>query len=80
MILDMMQVSAECRGQGVGRRLFNIGMEEARKAGAEVLYISACSSQEMIVFYKAMGAQLTDNSIKEIAEDEPADLQMVCYV
>ena len=80
MILDMMQVSAACRGQGIGRKLFNAGKEEARKAGAEALYISACSSEETIAFYKAMGAELTDCPIKEIAEEEPYDLQMICYV
>lgn len=80
MILDTMQVSAICRGQGLGRKLFDLGKEEARKAGAEALYISACSSEETIAFYKAMGAELTDCPIKEIADDEPYDLQMVCYV
>ena len=80
MILDLMQVSATYRGQGIGRKLFDVGKEEARKAGAEALYISACSSEETIAFYKAMGAKLTDCPIKEIAEDEPYDLQMVCYV
>lgn len=79
MILDMMQVSAACRGQGIGRKLFDAGKEEARKAGAEALYISACSSEETIAFYKAMGAELADCPIKEIAE-EPYDLQMICYV
>ena len=80
MILDMMQVSAACRGQGIGRKLFDSGKEEARKAGAKALYISACSSEETIAFYKAMGAELADCPIKEIAEDEPYDLQMICYV
>ena len=80
MILDLMQVSAACRGQGIGRKLFDIGKEEARKAGAKALYISACSSEETIAFYKAMGAKLTDCPIKEIAEDEPYDLQMICCV
>ena len=80
MILDMMHVSAACRGQGIGRRLFDVGKEEARKVGAEALYISACSSEETIAFYKAMGAKMTDCPIKEIAEDEPYDVQMVCYV
>ena len=79
MILDMMQVSAEYRGMGIGRRLFCKGKEEALKAGAEALYISACSSEETIAFYKAMGSRLTDRPIKRIAEDEPFDLQMVCY-
>ena len=80
MILDMMQVSAACRGQGIGRKLFDMGKKEARKVGANALYISACSSEETIAFYKAMGAELADCPIKEIAEDEPYDLQMICYV
>ena len=80
MILDMMQVSASYRGRGIGRKLFDEGKKEARKAGAEALYISACSSEETIVFYKAMGAELTDCPIKEIAESEPYDLQMICSV
>lgn len=80
MILDMMQVSSECRGKGVGRQLFEVGKEEARKAGAEALYISACSSEETIAFYRAMGSDLASNPIKEIAEEEPFDLQMICPV
>ena len=80
MILDLMQVSATYRGQGIGRKLFDIGKDEARKAGAQALYISACSSEETIAFYKAMGAKMTDCPIKEIEEDEPYDVQMVCYV
>ena len=67
-------------GWGIGRKLFDEGKKEARKAGAEALYISACSSEETIVFYKAMGAELTDCPIKEIAESEPYDLQMICSV
>ena len=80
MILDMMHVSAECRGKGLGRKLFEMGKQEAKKNGAKALYISACSSEETIAFYTAMGAKLTDDPIREIADDEPYDLQMVCAV
>ena len=80
MILDMMHVSSEYRGQGIGRRLFEAGKEEARKKGAEALYISACSSEETIAFYRAMGSDLASHPIKEIAEEEPFDLQMICPV
>ena len=76
MILDMMHVSAEYRGKGIGRRLFELGKKEARKSGAKALYISACSSEETIAFYIAMGAKLTDEPIKEMADEEPFDLQM----
>lgn len=80
MILDLMQVSAVYRGMGIDRILFSLGKEEAKKAGAKGLYISACSSEETIAFYKAMGAVLTNEPIHEIADDEPYDLQMVCIV
>ena len=80
MILDMLHVSNEFREQGIGKRLFEIGIEEARKTGAEALYISACSSEETIAFYRAMGSDLASNPIKEIAEKEPFDLQMICPV
>ena len=80
MILDMMHTSAEYRGKGLGRKLFELGKDAARKAGAKALYISACFSEETIAFYKAMGAVVTKDTIKEIEEDEPCDLQMSCKV
>lgn len=80
MILDLMQVSAEYRGKGIGRQLFECGRSEAERAGARALYISACSSEETVAFYKAMGAEITDTPISEIADDEPFDIQMVCPI
>lgn len=80
MILDMMHVSATYRGMGIGKKLFNIGKEEAKNVGAKALYISACSSEETIAFYKAMGAELCKHPIQEIADDEPYDLQMILYL
>jgi N-acetylglutamate synthase-like GNAT family acetyltransferase len=65
---------------GIGRKLFEKGKQNAKKAGAKALYISACSSEETIAFYKAMGAKLTENPIREIADEEPCDLQMICIV
>ena len=60
-----------------GRSLFEKGIEEARKVQAKALYISACSSEETIAFYKTMGSQLTNNPIKEMVDNEPFDLQMI---
>lgn len=80
MILDMLHVSSDFREQGIGKKLFEIGIEEAKKVGAKALYISACSSEETIAFYKKMGCILTNNPIKEIVEKEPFDLQMICSV
>lgn len=52
IILDMMHTSAEYRGKGLGRKLFELGK----------------------------GAAVTKNTIKEMEEDEPCDLQMSCKV
>lgn len=80
MILDLIQVDTDFRGQGIGRRLWEKAVEEARLSGAKELYISACPSEETIRFYKAMGAEVTDSPIIAIAKDEPDDLQMVCPI
>ncbi len=76
MILDVIQVDKNFRGKGIGRILWEKAVEEARSNGARELYISACPSEETIHFYKAMGADVTDNPIEAIANDEPDDLQL----
>ena len=80
MILDVIQVTEAFRGHGIGRKLFEKGMEEAYEAGVKGLYISACPSEETIAFYRAMGAVPADPPIRKFAEEEPFDLQMVCNV
>lgn len=77
LVLEMMQVSQEYRGQGLGKKLFKIVKTKAKEMGARQVYISACSSEETIAFYKAMGCKLTDNPIISIAKSEPMDLQMI---
>ena len=76
MIVDTLHVSAPFRGRGIGRQLFLSGVETARRNGAKTLYISACSSEETIAFYQAIGAAVTDDPINELAAQEPFDLQM----
>jgi len=80
LIIDSFHVSAECRRQGIGRKLFRTIRAEGQKLGAKALYASCCSSEETIAFYRAMGFELTERPIKHIAEDEPFDLQMVCPI
>lgn len=80
MILDLIQVDKDFRGRGIGRILWEKAAEEARLNGAKELYISACPSEETISFYRAMGADVTDNPIISIVNDEPYDLQLVCPI
>lgn len=63
MDLAALHVSADCRGQGMGRALFQTAAQWARSRGAGKLYLSAHSAVESQAFYAKMGcvdAQLPD--------------------
>ena len=76
MIVHSFHVSADQRRRGLGSRLFEAAKEVARKQRAAALYISACSSEETIRFYLAMGCHLSPNPIPAMVEDEPWDIQL----
>lgn len=78
MIVDSFHVSGDCRRQGIGRSLFEEARGEALRHGARALYASACSAQETIDFYLAMGFAVSPDPIAAYAEDEPCDIQMEC--
>ena len=78
MIVDSFHVSAEWRRRGIGRALLAAAKEEALRHGADALYVSACSAQETIDFYRAMGFAVSPRPIRSYAEDEPYDVQMEC--
>ena len=77
MVLDLIQVDGNKRREGLGRKLFNLALNEADKAKAKGLYISACPSEETVRFYFAMGCEIADKPIRKFAEEEPDDVQMV---
>ena len=70
------QVSEEYRRQGIGRKLFSMACEEARRLGADKLYISAHSSKESQAAYRALGCNFAKEINEELASAEPFDVQM----
>lgn len=77
MVLDLIQVDMNKRREGLGRMLFNYALNEASKAKAKGIYISACPSEETIRFYISMGCVIAEQPIVRFAEEEPNDVQMV---
>lgn len=63
---------------GIGRALMAAAKGKAISAGASALYVSACSAQETIDFYRAMGFAVSPQPIRSYAEAEPCDIQMEC--
>lgn len=71
-----LHVSADCRGLGMGRMLFEQAAQWAREDGASKLYISAHSAQETQAFYAAMGCVDTQWPSPEHIALEPFDCQL----
>ena len=70
------QISEEYRRQGIGRKLFSMACEEARRLGADRLYISAHSSKESQAAYRALGCSFAEEINEELAAAEPFDVQL----
>lgn len=76
--LTSIHVSADMRGQGVGRTLFAAAKDWAAKQGARKLYISAHSAVETQRFYRAMGCTEAAVYCPEHVAAEPFDCQLEC--
>ncbi len=71
-----LQVSYDCRGQRLGRELFQKAAQSGRALGAEKLYISAHSAAGPMAFYRAMGCVEAEEPDPCHAAEEPCDVQM----
>lgn len=70
------QVSEPYRGKKIGKTLFYKACEEAKRLGADKLYISAHSSKESQAAYKAIGCVHAEEINQKLAEEEPCDVQL----
>ena len=74
--LVCLQISEEYRRQGIGRKLFSMACEEARRLGADRLYISGHSSKESQAAYRALGCTPAEEVNEGLAAAEPFDVQL----
>lgn len=74
--IKFLHVDRAWRGTGLGRRLFEEGVEIARGQGARKLYVSATPSENTIGFYMHVGCTVTDDVDGELFELEPRDIHM----
>lgn len=74
--LSSLHVSREARHQGIGKELFHLCCEEARRMGGKRLYISAHSSVETQRFYEACGCVMAKEIDPVQVEKEPCDIQL----
>lgn len=74
--LRFLHLSRSYRNQGLGKQLFYLAKEEARKRGAKQLYISATPSEHTIGFYLRLGCKVTVEPDPELFELEPEDIHL----
>lgn len=76
--LSCIHVSADMRGEGIGKHLFSEAKQWAKAHGAQKLYISSHSAVETQAFYHTMGCVDAEEQIAEHVEREPYDRQLEC--
>ncbi len=74
--LKFLHVSRDCRGQGVGTKLFKIAVEKAKELGAKKLYISATPSENTVNYYIRLGCVLATEIDPELFALEPEDIHL----
>ena len=74
--LTSLHVSADLRGNGIGKALFLKAGRWAKAHGAKKLYISAHSAVETQAFYRSMGCVEAQEYNRQHVEAEPFDCQL----
>ncbi len=69
-------MSRPCRGQGIGKLLFERVCQAVIERSAKKLYIEANPAVDTYHFYKAMGCILAEEMVPEVYEAEPLDLHL----
>lgn len=76
--LKFLHVSYGYRGQGWGKKLFQLAQDKAREKGAKRLYISATPSEHTVNFYLSLDCNVTKELDPELFELEPEDIHLEC--
>jgi GNAT superfamily N-acetyltransferase len=76
VLLDQLFITLEVRGKGIGKKLFMLCADEARKWKADKIYICAGSAEETIAFYFAIGCTKAEEVNEELYESDTRDFQL----
>ncbi|WP_326514597.1 GNAT family N-acetyltransferase [Clostridium intestinale] len=76
VLLDQLFITLDYRNKGIGKKLFMLSTEEARKWDANKIYICAGSDEETIAFYFKSGCKEVEEINKELYEIDRRDYQL----
>jgi len=69
-------VDRKHRGMGIGGKLFDLIVSEAKTLGVRGVYISASSKKNSVDFYFHKGCKVTKDIDQELLLEEPMDIHM----
>lgn len=69
-------VDRKHRGMGIGGKLFDLILSEAKNLGVRGIYISASSKKNSVDFYLHKGCKITKDIDKDLLLEEPMDIHM----
>ena len=78
--LSFLHVSAELRGTGVGKELFERTRAEAKLRGAKRMYVSATPTESTVRFYLSRGCEVLAEPDARLFASEPEDIHLACAV
>ncbi len=76
--LKFLHISRDYRGQGLGKKLFEMASTKACEWGARQMYISATPSKNTVNFYLQLGAVVASEPDPELFALEPEDIHLEC--
>jgi predicted N-acetyltransferase YhbS len=74
--MPYIHVSNKHRGLGIGKKLFKLASDSAKRLGAKKIYIGAHPSIETQQFYESIACTLAKEVNEEIYNREPLDIQL----
>ena len=76
VLLDQLFITLDYINKGIGKKLFMLSTDEARKWDADKIYICAGSAEETIAFYFKLGCKEVEEINKELYEIDRRDYQL----
>lgn len=74
--LVTLHIDKSHRGMGIGNKLFDLIVKEAKVLNVAGIYISASPKKNTVDFYLRKGCVLTKNIDEELLKEEPEDIHM----
>ena len=74
--LVTLHIDKSHRGMGIGSKLFDLIVKEARDLNIKGIYISASPKKKTVDFYLHKGCVLTKDIDEELLKEEPEDIHM----